>query len=359
MADGVTDGVGVRLIDAGRVAPLQAQAIHHGVADAMALGHEPVVVLADPETPFISIGAHQDVSREIDLRFCRHNDLPVLRRATGGPALWLAPNNMMVHIIVPRARPESSGPVGPLYVRFVEPLLRTWQAFGIPVTRAIWGGVELARYRIGGLQIGFVGTTLMVGASLVTDFDPDTIARQAGLPSDVIRGRIGDVIREQLSQAGQAPDRAAVKDALLAHLGSLLGWTLQESTLRDDERAAVARREAQMVQIRHLHAAGQRLANADQRARDGLTVVNCAHRGTGGLAHLRLLERAGVIEEIEITGELLPLSSDGLDKLAARLVGLRRDAPDLALRIQNALNLAGLELPGLTATEIAMVLRSA
>jgi lipoate-protein ligase A len=348
---------GVRLIDAGCTSPLRAQALYHGIADAMTPGDLPVVVLAEPDAPFVSVGAHQDVSREVDTQACARSNMPIIRRATGGPALTLSANTMMVHFVLPRGRPEVGGSAVVLYGRFTEPLVRAWQAFGLPVERCAWGGIELARYRMAGVQAGMVGKALVVGGSLVTDFDADTIVRQASLPSDHIREQIRDMIRQRLSQAGRPIDRAAVKAALSAGVGDALGWILQESALRDDEQAAIERRAAQMVQMRHLLAGGQRMANANMRATGGLKLVDLVHRSAGGLVRLRLLERAGVIEEIEITGELTSLPADGLEKLAAGLVGLRRDAPDLAVRIHGRMGLLGLELPGITAAELAAALK--
>ncbi len=360
MADAVTTGGsadGARLIDAGRTSPLRAQALYHGIADAMALGDAPVMVLAEPDAPFVSVGAHQDASREVDIQACARNSMAVIRRATGGPALTLSPNTMMIYFVLPRGRPEVGGSAVVLYGRFTEPLVRAWQAFGVPVERCAWGGIELARYRIGGVQAGMVGKAVVVGGSLVADFDADTVVRQASLPSDHIRAQLRDLIRERLAQAGRPVDRAAVRTALMAGVGDALGWALQDSTLREDEQAAIERRETQMAQMRHIFAGGQRMANAGMRATGGLKLVDLVRRSAGGLVRLRLLERDGMIEDIEITGELTSLPADGLDKLAAGLVGLRRDAPDLAVRIHDRMGRLGLELPGITAAEIAVALK--
>ncbi len=347
----------VRLIDAGRTSILRAQALHHGIADAMNLDDTPVVVLADPDGRFVSAGAHQDAMREIDMQSCVNTDTPVIRRATGGPALVLSSDDTLVHFVLPRVRPEARIGLGGLYVQFAEPVIRTWRTFGLPVEHDAWGGISFGRYRVGGVQAGRVGNTLIIGGNLLRTFDAEIIAQRASLPSDEIRAQIRDTVRDGLARANRPLDDTVVREVLLDHVGSALGWTLEPSSLRDDELAAVEQREAQMGTSEHVFSGGRRLARAELRAVRGLALVDLVHRGAGGLLRLRLLERAGVIEDIEITGELTCLPVDGLEKLASRLIGLRRDAPDLAARIHGHVGLLGLELSGITAADIATALR--
>jgi lipoate-protein ligase A len=317
-----------------------------------------VVVLANPDSDFLSIGVHQDVSREIDVYAAASQETPIYRRETGGPALFLSANDLMVHFVVPRGRPEARGNATGLYQRFAEPLVRTWQGCGLPVEHGAWGGIRLERYRVGVVHAGIVGNAVVVGGSLVPDFDADTIAQQASLPSYEMRERMRDQVRELLSRAAGRPSgRAAVKDALLSHMADALSWTARDSELRDDELAAIDWRETQMLDREHRFMGGRRMANAELHARGGLRLVDVVHRGSGGLVRLRFLERDGAIADIEITGELTCLPADGLEKLATRLVGLRRDAPDLGARIQLQVGLLGLELPGVTAGNLAATLR--
>ncbi|HKU95360.1 MAG TPA: hypothetical protein VJR58_08795 [Vineibacter sp.] len=353
-SDGTTT---VRLIDAGGTSILRAQALHAGIADAMSLDDTPVVVLANPDAAFVSVGAHQDVMREVDVQSCVNTDTPIIRRATGGPALVLSADDTLVHVVLPRIRPEARIGLGGLYTRFAEPLVRTWHTFGLPVEHDAWGGISFGRYRVGGVQAGLVGHTLIVGGNLLRTFDADTIAQRASLPSDEVRTQIRDAVRDGVGRANRPLESAVVREVLLDHVGSTLGWTMEPSSLRDDELAAVERREAQMGTSEHVFSGGRRLARGELRAVRGLALVDLIHRGAGGLVRLRLLERAGVIEDIEITGELTCLPVDGLETLASRLIGLRRDAPDLAGRIHSQVGLLGLELSGVTAADLATALR--
>ncbi len=358
MADEATGGeTTVRLIDVGSTSILRTQALHHGIADAMGLDDAPVVVLADPDAAFVSAGAHQDVMREIDVQSCVNTNTPIIRRGIGGPAAVLSANDTLIHFVLPRLRPEARTSASGLYARFAEPLIRTWHTYGLPAEHGAWGGISLGRYRVGAVQAGVVGNTVIVGGNLLRTFDADILAQRASLPSDEVRDQVRDTIREGVTRANRSLDRAVVREVLLDHVTGALGWTLEKSSLRDDELAAVELRENQMGDHQHVFSGGRRMARAELRALRGLALVDLVHRGAGGLVRLRMLERAGVIEDIEITGDLTCLPVDGLEKLAPRLVGLRRDAPDLAVRIHSQIGLLGIELSGVTAADLATALR--
>lgn len=359
MAQGETgEGVNiVRLIDAGRTSPLRAQAMYHGVADAMTADAPPVLLLADPDSSFISVGAYQDVMREIDVQSCVNTGTPIIRRETGGPAVVLSDKDTLVHFVLQRHRPEAATGAGGLLARFAEPLLRTWQSFGLPAEHGAWGGLSLERYRVSGVQVGTIGNAVVAGGSLMQPFDADTIAQRASVPSDETRTHLREAVQARLDRANRPPDRAAVREALVGHAATALGWTLRESSLSDDELAAIERREAQMAEASHVYSGGKRMALAELRAGRGVNLVDLVYRCSAGLVRLRLLERSGAIEDIGITGELMAVPSDALEKLMPRLIGLHRNAPDLATRIHLEMGMLGLDMPGVTAVDLATALR--
>jgi hypothetical protein len=102
----------------------------------------------------------------------------------------LSDNDTLAHFVLPRHRPEAAVGAGGLYARFAEPLLRTWQTFGVPVAHAAWGGISLGRYDLASVQVGTIGNVVVVGGNLLHSFDAETLARRASLPSDEVRAQI-------------------------------------------------------------------------------------------------------------------------------------------------------------------------
>ena len=47
------------------------------------------VILCSPATTYVCIGYFQDVEQEVDVEFCRQQNIPVFRREVGGGATYL------------------------------------------------------------------------------------------------------------------------------------------------------------------------------------------------------------------------------------------------------------------------------
>ena len=64
----------------GKIPWEETQLIYHSLA---LLGRE-ALCLVSPASPYVCIGYHQDLEQEVDLEYCRANDIPIFRREVGG-----------------------------------------------------------------------------------------------------------------------------------------------------------------------------------------------------------------------------------------------------------------------------------
>jgi lipoate-protein ligase A len=86
----------IRLLDLGDVAPLRSQTVYHAIAYAMTEQSPDTIILVSPTQPYVCVGYHQDLEKEVDLAYCQAHGLPVVRREVGGgaftpancPATW-------------------------------------------------------------------------------------------------------------------------------------------------------------------------------------------------------------------------------------------------------------------------------
>ncbi|NJN42021.1 MAG: lipoate--protein ligase family protein [Flammeovirgaceae bacterium] len=92
----------IRWIDAGKVSALRSQSIYHGLGYAQKDGTENTIVLATPESPYMCIGHFQDARNELDLEFCKKQNLPIIRRETGGGTVYIDSDQLFVQWIFQR-----------------------------------------------------------------------------------------------------------------------------------------------------------------------------------------------------------------------------------------------------------------
>ena len=94
----------VRLLNLGKVSYLRSQTIYHAVAHAMVDSSPDTITLMSPDRPYVCVGYHQDVTRDVDMDYCGAQSLPVLRRAIGGGTVLLDERQLFFHCIFHRRR---------------------------------------------------------------------------------------------------------------------------------------------------------------------------------------------------------------------------------------------------------------
>src|SRR5271167_1294723 len=172
----------LRVIDLGLAPAVASQAAGYGIADALAPDGEPVVVLADPAEPFLSVGANQDIKRGIDLSFCCREGIRIIRRRLGGGAIYIDRDQLMFHIIVPLAR--APRPASRMLTTLAAPVIDSCRDLGIAAELRPPGDVAAGGRKIGGTAGAEIGDSVVVGGTLLFDFDTTMMARCFELPSE-------------------------------------------------------------------------------------------------------------------------------------------------------------------------------
>ena len=90
------------------------------------------VILCSPATPYVCIGYHQELEKEVDLDYCQAHDLPVFRREVGGGAVYLDGNQIFYQIVLHRDHPLAQGDKTAFYRRLLEPVAPAYNDLGVP-----------------------------------------------------------------------------------------------------------------------------------------------------------------------------------------------------------------------------------
>lgn len=343
----------MRVLDFGLVPALQSQAVYHGLAATMVPDGDPILSLVSPLTPYVCVGMHQDIDKEVDRDFCAERGLPIWRRHVGGGAVYLDQNQLFTHFIFPEAKAPQRADV--LYPTFIEPVVRTYREMGIAAAYRPINDIQVDGRKIGGTGAASIGgATVMVG-SFMLDFDTATMARCLKVPSekfrDKLRQTLDDYMTTMVKQLGLVPDRADLKARFLRHCAEVLGVEPVIDQPSAAEWAAIRRAEAELadpdwteVQHRKLVAQGVKIA-ADTH------LTEAATKAPGGLIRINLLEREGRIADLVISGDFTCLPPEGVDHIAGQLAGIALTEETLLPAIEAAR--AGYDLPGIASADLA------
>jgi lipoate-protein ligase A len=185
----------LELFNLGKVPWLETQLIYHALAD---LGRE-ALTLVSPATPYVCIGFHQDAEQEVDLDFCKKNNIPVFRRNLGGGAVYLDGNQLFFHLIL--HRDNSAIPQGKIsfYKKFLQPVIDVYRHIGIPADYKPVNDVLVEHRKISGTGAAEIGECIVFVGNLIVDFDYDMMSRVLKVPDEKFRDKVHETIKANLT----------------------------------------------------------------------------------------------------------------------------------------------------------------
>lgn len=355
------DAMKLRVFDFGLVPALRSQAVYHGLAETMRPDSDPVLCLVSPETPYVCVGLHQEIAKEVDEDYCRAAGLPVWRRHVGGGAVYLDRNQLFTQFVYPRRKaPEYAANLYPL---FIEPVVRTYHEFGINANYRPINDIHVNGRKIGGTGAASIAdATVMVG-SFMFDFDIETMSKCLRVPSEKFRDKLRQGMQDYMTtivrELGTPPPRDDIKRRFLAHCAEVLKVDPVEDHPTDAELAAIDRAEAELADPDWTSLQGRKLVAMGVKIAAGTHLTESAHKAPGGLIRVHLLDRDGTVGDLMLSGDFTCLPPDGVDRLAARLTGTALDPQALSAAAQAAIADLGIDMPGVGADDLASAIMAA
>jgi lipoate-protein ligase A len=191
------------------------------------------------------VGRHQAIGRELRLDYCRANGVRLVRRITGGGAIYLDPGQLGWELVLSRKRL----PMATLqdYTKAIceGVAIGLEKEFAIEARFRPRNDIEVSGQKLCGTGGFFDGDTLFFQGTVLVDADPERIIACLNVPEAKIKKRCLDKAGQRVTTlkallGGAAPDMPAVQRALLAGLSDKLGITFFEGapTAVEEELAA-------------------------------------------------------------------------------------------------------------------------
>jgi lipoate-protein ligase A len=254
--------------------------------------------------PSALVGRHQAIGQELKLDFCRSNGVALVRRITGGGAIYLDPNQVGWELVLSRTRLPMSTLAD--YTRAICEAV----AFGLSKSFAIEAryrprnDIEVGGQKLCGTGGFFDGDTLFYQGTVLVDADPARITSCLNVPEAKLKKRGIDKAEQRVTTlktllGGRAPDISAVHEAVLLGLAERLGIAIENCMPTEEEKALAARLSAEEIGTEEFV-----FSIDDPR---GAGVLEASHTGPGGTvtAYVRLEGggKARRIREVLLTGD--------------------------------------------------------
>ncbi len=347
----------IRLLDLGLVPPIRSQSVYHAVGHALAEDSPDTIILVSPDRPYVCIGYHQDLAKEVDLGYCRGHGLPVYRREVGGGAVYLDDGQLFAQWAFRAGHlPADLEARFELYVR---PLVATYRALGIPAYLRPINDVHVGGKKIGGTGAARMGEAEIVVGSLMFTFDKATMARVLKVPSEKMRDKVFQSLEQYMTtmqeQIGSLPERQSVVDLYVRECAEALGAEIVPGDLTAAELALAEEWDARLASHEWLYGKGG-LRRTGVKIHEDVRVAESAFKAPGGLIRATVRLVAGVIDDLSLSGDFTLLPAAALTALEQGVRGLPLDRAAIAARLGEIYAAEGIHAPGVTPEHFAEAL---
>jgi lipoate-protein ligase A len=342
------------------VSPLRSQTVYHAVAYAMKEDSPNTIIMVSPNGPYVSIGYHQDIQKEVDLEYCATHNLPVYRREVGGGAVFLDNGQLFTQWIFQKNDLPAS--LEERFKLYIDPLVATYQALGINATHRPINDIHVNGKKIGGTGAAQMGIAEVVVGSLMYTFDKKTMSQVLKVPSEKMRDKIFESLEAYMTtmteQLGVTPDRAQVKDLYMKNVAEALGAEVYEGEWTPEEEAWAQEIDARFTSDEWLYQKG-RLQQQGVKINQDVYIVESAFKAQGGLIRVIARLREGRIDDVAISGDFTLLPSFALGALEQSLRGTRATPETLESKIKEAYYRLNIQSPGVTPADFTTAIMNA
>lgn len=359
-----------RLIDLGKAEPYMAQTFYEAIAHAVDVGSSPnTLILVQPASPYVCLGYHQELEREIDADYCRSQGLPIIRRSQGGGATYLDSNQVFYQVVARKESEVIPSTVEKLFEKLLGVTVYVYRELGLPAEFKPLNDVTARGKKVSGNGAGEFGdgTTILVG-NIILDLNYDSMARVLKVPSEKFRDKMAKSMRDWVSsikgEVGEVPPVEKIKSLLAEGYEKVLGIKLTPSSPTEAERSFWERKVEPrhrsrewlyMPELRHSALFEGRAV----KVAGGIKVVEVDHKARK-LIRVRAELSGDKILDLMLSGDFFMMPEESLSKLEANLKGATLNREEILNRVSEFYEKSEAQTPGIAPedfTEAVMKLR--
>jgi lipoate-protein ligase A len=303
------------------------------------------------------VGYHQAVEQEIRLSYCREHGIEVNRRLTGGGGLFWDKTQLGWELIADQRDDRFPGHVETLYELLCQGAIRGLERLGVNAVYRPKNDIEVEGRKISGTGGTSLGSTFLFQGTLLVDFDVDTMLRALRIPTEKLKDKEIDSVRERVTclswELASVPPLDMIKTALVEGFSEVLDVRFAPGPLTTFEEDWKAQRLPHFESEEWVYGSRRPLAGRDE--------LRALYKSPGGLIRVSLLvnSRTRRIREVFITGDFFAYPRRVILDLEAWLKGAPADVGHLSSLVESFFRTHEAQIPGVTPSDISYTLAQA
>lgn len=350
----------------GPIDSIYTQSLWHAAALLISKGEleRNILTINWPTYPIVSCGFHQIASQVIDLEYCSQNEIPVIRRAVGGGAVYLDSNQLFYQFIWHKDTPNIPRRVSEIFKTLLNPITQTYRDFGVDALYKPVNDILANNKKISGNGAGMIDSAQVLVGNFILDFPRQEMARILRVPDEKFRDKVYKSLKEGISsfkdELGFIPSREEIISTLKINIEEFLGIELASSKLN-------LKIESEMKRLKTMYLTKEWLDETEIRGKNlfdavkihgSMNVAQGMYKSQGGLIKALCEFQSSRLTDILISGDFW-ITPNKLPELEETLRGLDLDKDNITREIQEFLNKEACETSGTTAADIAQSIQVA
>lgn len=273
--------------------------------------------------PTALIGRHQDLSREINLDYCAEDGVGVVRRVTGGGAIYLDEGQLGWELVFHRSSLGIAN-LPDLAAAICNAAAAGLRELGVNAKFRPRNDIEVDGRKISGTGGFFDGDVLIYQGTVLIDMNAAQMVRALNIPEAKVAKHDLDSAEQRVVTLKELlgddlPDMDAIKSALVKGFTSVLGITAEQGEITEAEETLAKQYFDEEIGGEDFLREIDKPGGTDQ-------LLEGTHTGAGGTinAYVKLEgPTLGILQRALITGDFFVTPPRVVFDLEAALVGTR------------------------------------
>lgn len=241
----------VHTLDSGLRAGSENLSIDRAWLASNAQGQRPDLLRFYRSHACASVGRHQAIDRELRTDYCTRNNIEMLRRITGGGALYTDPQQLGFSLILGDAA-AFKRPLEAWLKLACEAISQSLRQFGLDAHYTFPNDVEIDGRKIASVFAAFEADSLLLHGAVLLDADIKSMLEALRVPTEKLSPDGLAAARDRLAtlaEYGFTPDMDAIQPAISAALAEMFCFDLVHADPETIDRLALQASPVNTFQI--------------------------------------------------------------------------------------------------------------
>lgn len=308
----------VALLDSGLRRGSENIAIDRDWLAQHAAGNRPDLLRFHRSLPTASTGRHQAIDRELRLDYCQRRGIEIVRRLSGGGALYLDEQQLGFSLILKRPAAWQETGLAQILEQSCAALAAGLARLGIQAGSKFPNDLEIEGRKIASVFAAGEGDSLLLHGTLLLDADIQTMLEALRVPTEKLSPDGLAAARDRLVTVAeccpQAPTPDQIRQAITDGLAEAFGLQFREAGEEALSKLPASDAAAEEALARQIDWSG---SNASQP-------LEALWKAPGGVLRARVEFTADIrrLKHVEFAGDVHIHPADLLTRLAHALRGL-------------------------------------